>query len=197
MKLYTHVCKLSNVKRFASLKLDCEYSGADHSFRVAILAMLIADEYNVNTDEKLNVEEILRKSLIHDIEESITGDIPTPVKEFEGMRPLLRQVSEKIMKEQIIDESLKNKDLYLNLWKNDKDGKTGEVVAIADKLEALMAASYEVRRGNREMYKPFSNIITWFKSDEGQKLLTKFAVAKELYNSALTETPLPDSLKIE
>lgn len=197
MKMYKQVCKLSNVKRFAALKLDREYSGADHSYRVAMLGMLIVDEYNSQNPKKpINCEEVLRKALLHDLEESITGDIPTPVKQEQGMRDMLRIVSEKIMNEQILDDELPMKKLYLKLWKEDKDNETGEVITIADKLEALLSAAYELKRGNKDLQKAFNNIRTWFNSEEAIVLLNKFPLCKELLATA-DEVPFSvESIKL-
>lgn len=186
MKFYKQVCKLSNVKRFAALKLDREYSGADHSYRVAMLGMMITDEYNSipNNTKKISVEEVLRKALIHDLEESVIGDIPTPVKQYPGLRDLLRKASVDIMNEQILDKDLVNREEYLRLWVEDKDGDTGEVIAIADKIEALLSAAYELKRGNKDLQKAFANIREWFNTEEAKALLEKFPITKILVDVA-------------
>src|SRR4030043_278946 len=43
-------------------------SVADHSFRTAILAMIIADM------EKLDTEKVIRMALLHDLQEIVMGD---------------------------------------------------------------------------------------------------------------------------
>ncbi len=185
MKMYKQACKLSNIKRFAALKLDREYSGADHSYRVAMMGMLIVDEYNAkNPNKKISCEEVLRKALIHDLEESVTGDIPTPVKQFPGLRDILREASVAIMKEQIIDDNLVKSQEYLKLWIEDKEGESGEVIAIADKLEALLSAAYELKRGNKDLQKAFNNVRAWFETDEAKRLLNKFELTKVLLQTA-------------
>jgi putative hydrolase of HD superfamily len=186
MKFYKQVCKLSNVKRFAALKLDREYSGADHSYRVAMLGMMIVDEYNslVADSKKISVEEVLRKALIHDLEESVIGDIPTPVKEYPGLRDLLRKASVDIMNEQILDKDLINREEYLRLWVEDKEGQSGQVITLADKIEALLSAAYELKRGNKDLQKAFNHIRAWFNTDEAKVLLDKFPITKKLVEVA-------------
>lgn len=186
MKFYKQVCKLSNVKRFAALKLDREYSGADHSYRVAMLGMMIADEYNSITEntKKISVEEVLRKALIHDLEESVIGDIPTPVKQYPGLRDLLRKASVDIMNDQILDKDLVNREEYLRLWVEDKDGESGQVIAIADKIEALLSAAYELKRGNKDLQKAFNHIREWFNTDEAKTLLERFPITRKLVEVA-------------
>ena len=50
-------------------------SVAEHSWRVALMAMLVADEF-----PEADIDRVIRMCLVHDIGEAITGDIPTFVK---------------------------------------------------------------------------------------------------------------------
>ena len=50
-------------------------SVAEHSWRVALMAMLMADEF-----PELDIDRVIRMCLVHDIGEAVTGDIPTFVK---------------------------------------------------------------------------------------------------------------------
>lgn len=50
-------------------------SVADHSWRLAIMAMLCADEY-----PNVNINKVIKMCLIHDFGEAITGDIPAFIK---------------------------------------------------------------------------------------------------------------------
>jgi len=46
-------------------------SVAEHSWRTAIMAMLVADEF-----PDVNIEKVIKICLIHDFGEAVTGDIP-------------------------------------------------------------------------------------------------------------------------
>lgn len=50
-------------------------SVAEHSWRVALMAMLMADEF-----PGVDIDRVIRMCLVHDIGEAITGDIPTFLK---------------------------------------------------------------------------------------------------------------------
>ena len=50
-------------------------SVAEHSWRLAVMAMLCADEY-----PKLDINKVIKMCLIHDFGEAITGDIPSFLK---------------------------------------------------------------------------------------------------------------------
>ena len=46
-------------------------SVAEHSWRVALMAMLMEDEF-----PELDIDKVIRMCLIHDLGEAFTGDIP-------------------------------------------------------------------------------------------------------------------------
>ena len=50
-------------------------SVAEHSWRLAVMAMLCADEYPT-----LDINKVIKMCLIHDFGEAITGDIPAFLK---------------------------------------------------------------------------------------------------------------------
>ena len=50
-------------------------SVAEHSWRVALMAMLMEDEF-----PELDIGRVIRMCLVHDIGEAVTGDIPTFLK---------------------------------------------------------------------------------------------------------------------
>lgn len=62
LKCNTRHCYTSNGRK---------ESVADHSWRLAVMAMLCADEY-----PDMDINKVIRMCLIHDFGEALTGDIP-------------------------------------------------------------------------------------------------------------------------
>lgn len=58
-------------------------SVADHSYGVAVAAMLLADEL-IARGASLNVERVLRMALLHDWAEARVGDLPRTASEYFG-----------------------------------------------------------------------------------------------------------------
>lgn len=63
--------KLKEVRRYGAHKKMKGDSGADHSWRVALMAFILADHLNL----KLNKNKLIKIALIHDLPEAICGDI--------------------------------------------------------------------------------------------------------------------------
>ena len=71
-KFFEKVLELKNVPRQGwkeKLKIDNPESVADHSYSTTVLSMILSDMKGLNT------EKIIRMALLHDLAESIIGDI--------------------------------------------------------------------------------------------------------------------------
>ena len=80
------------------LEIDHPESVADHSYTVSTMSMVLSDL------EGLNTEKIIKMALLHDLSESIIGDI-TPntitndekiLKENQAMKQILKNLPDKI-----------------------------------------------------------------------------------------------------
>ena len=110
-------------------------SVADHSFRCAILAMSIGDLLGVDT------EKLIRMLLLHDIQESITGDYDYYAKEEIGM-PRVKLQERKAIKDILSRLPTKSKRKYYAIWQEYEDKTTREAMLAndIDKIEMLMQA---------------------------------------------------------
>jgi hypothetical protein len=81
---YDEAFMASFVDRWHMLRVSRPQSIAEHSFRVAILARKIAPEVFAAAKQELTVElreELLEYALLHDLDETMTGDTPGFVKQ--------------------------------------------------------------------------------------------------------------------
>ncbi|KAB0285244.1 HD domain-containing protein [Vibrio fortis] len=67
--------KLKSTLRTAWTETGRQESTAEHSWRLSLLAMLLADEY-----PELDSLKILKLCIIHDLAEAVNGDIPAPLQ---------------------------------------------------------------------------------------------------------------------
>jgi len=150
------------------------YSVAQHSYYIALYAMLFADLENnrmrgnatlrmVNFADLYDTSEVIKKALLHDLEETITGDILYPVHNSNiNFKKTLDQVRKKCVDKEVFKELPKNvREYYIRLWKNSKDiTKEGILVACMDKFEILMFAVQELDMGNKAFRTLYVNAIS-------------------------------------
>ena len=123
LKCNTRHCYTSNGRR---------ESVAEHSWRIALMAMLLSGEEEFKT---VDMNKVIRMCLIHDLGEAITGDIPAfwkKEKDEENEDQLLEQwVSG-------FPESQKQEFEYLLQEMNEQKTLEAKTYKALDKLEAVI-----------------------------------------------------------
>lgn len=122
-------------------------SVADHTFLMSVIGMILSDSRNFNT------EKILKMILLHDLAESITGDITPEEKPVEEKKHLENMTMKDVISK--LPKNLQNQ--YLQIWKEYQDNQTKEAVFVhqVDKLEmAIQAKIYEKQTALEKIY-PF------------------------------------------
>jgi putative hydrolase of HD superfamily len=113
-------------------------SVADHSWKLAILTITVINEYNLS-DIDLNRAVLIAN--IHDLAESLTGDISTRLITQGVISKTFKEEQEKISMDKMLSSlNNDNKKFILSIWKEYESGKTKEakLVKCLDKLDALI-----------------------------------------------------------
>ncbi len=131
--------ELKLVERYSELKKhNKEFWGdysAGHSWRLALLILLFTDDVK----EDLDIKKMLELAVIHDIAETLTGDIDAWLVD-EG---IIKKVDKHRDEQKALKELLKNLPTKLqekikNIWNEYEEAKTKEArfVKVLDKVEA-------------------------------------------------------------
>ncbi len=124
-------------------------SVAAHSFGVAVVSMLLADEL-VGRDVAVDVEKLLRLALLHDWAEARVGDMPRTATEYFGADA--RRKAERAAFDDIVrDCSEHNMHLYCGLHEDyeKRDSLEARLVKAADVIDLLLQALAFERAGAR------------------------------------------------
>jgi putative hydrolase of HD superfamily len=123
-------------------------SVAAHSFGVGVTAMLLADLLRAK-GVSLDIEKILRISLIHDWAEALVGDMPRTATEFFGAGA--RRRAETAAFEQMVKGTDSSAELYKSLLEDYEQRRSLEakIVKVADVLDLLVEALALERAGAR------------------------------------------------
>ncbi|TYB87848.1 MAG: HD domain-containing protein [Kosmotoga sp.] len=136
--------------RWNRLNRNVKTTVAGHSFYVALIGFLLSYEEESN---QLDEVEIIKRSLLHDIPESLTGDIITPTKQkVTGFEELVERVEEVMVSNKLLNDmpeklisELKNKIL------KPFEGINGKLVRAADLTAAIVECLMEIKSGNNQM----------------------------------------------
>ncbi|MBS7655241.1 HD domain-containing protein [Candidatus Bathyarchaeota archaeon] len=135
IKFLKNIEKLKEVKRSGWMKAGVKNpeSVAEHVYGVTVLSMLISDLKN------LNAEKMLRLAVIHDLEETVLGDLtPEEKKKIVNLNAAENKAIKKVLSSLPFD--LKRK--YYKLWLDYKNGlsKEAKLIKELDKLEMVFQA---------------------------------------------------------
>jgi len=144
------VGKLKKTKRtgwITRIGIKDPESVADHTFRTAVLAMLVADLKGMDT------EKMMRMALLHDVGEAIIGDWDAIKTELEGRLEEKQRKENEALHEILSLLPKEIKDKYAKLWEEIVKRETPEskLLKELDKLEFLIqAAEYEKEGYDKE-----------------------------------------------
>jgi len=126
---------------------------AEHTAYVAIYSMFICDWIRKETERRdINELQVLRRALIHDMDEARTGDFQRP---FKYSNPQLKDMLDAAAEQEIeaLVLSLFDEPTYATrmavMWANAKDSTNeGAIVAFADYLSVVSYLYAEVTNAN-------------------------------------------------
>lgn len=151
---------MASIQRCSNTVHHQHYDVSQHSFYTALFALIFAELENkrkrINnplSEDYYDIGLVLKKAVIHDIEEAETGDILFQVKHNPELKQTLAKLIETVVDKTLFIELEDSIKPYLSdLWKNSKDdSKEGRLIAAMDKFELLIFAYTEVQLGNKAM----------------------------------------------
>ena len=143
LDFFQKVLDLKNVPRQGwkdKLQIDNVESVAEHTYSTAIISMIYSDLHELDT------EKIIKMALLHDLSESITGDL-TPDKiskksKYEKENHAMKQILSNLPND--ISES------YYKIWDEYQkvSSEEAKLVHEIDKLEMVFQAKYYYDKGH-------------------------------------------------
>lgn len=133
----SNVYQLKNVIRYNTRPILKQESVAEHSFYVALFALKICDDYNINENIK---KDAVIKSLLHDMPEIELNDITHNVKEKLRLRPFLKAYEDEYYKTHYSQ--------YYELMSTSHD-LTSIIVVLADAWSVFQYVNNEMSLGNK------------------------------------------------
>lgn len=122
----------------------------EHSWQVTTIAHALA-ELAVLNGKDIDVNEVIKAALYHDVSEIITGDLPTPVKyHSDTIRDAYKAIEKEAEQELLEQLPAKLHNAYRNYLLSEHMAEpVAQLVKAADLISALIKCNYEVRAGNK------------------------------------------------
>lgn len=147
---FAYISRLKLIKRWSLMRNTSKENTQEHSWQVAVIAHSLAVIKNRLYGGELNAERAALLGLFHDVGETITGDLPTPVKYANSeITAVFHALEENAMERlnNMLPETLRADYAPLLLPENSPEL---ELVKIADKICAYTKCAEEVAAGNHE-----------------------------------------------
>ena len=182
---FAMVSRMKYINRWALMRNEHSENLSEHSFEVAVIAHALAVIKNKRFGSDINGERAALMGLFHDAPETLTGDMPTPVKYYsEEVRNAYKTVEENACKSLVamLPEDFRSEFAPL-LIPREEDDEPWKLVKAADKISALIKCLEERKAGNSEFVKAGEGIkesIEKLDMPEAKVFIKEFLPAFEL-----------------
>lgn len=186
---FAMISRMKYIDRWALMRNEHRENLTEHSFEVAVIAHALAEIGRKRFGKQLNGEKAALLGLFHDAAETLTGDMPTPVKYYnEEVRNAYKTVEQKAAESLISMLPVDFREDYAPLLIADEsDGELHILVKAADKISALIKCLEEKKAGSSEFNSAYIGTLESIKAlnvPEAQVFIDEFLPA---YSMTLDE----------
>lgn len=152
---FAYLAKMKFIRRWGLMRNTRPENIQEHSLQVAMIAHGLAIIRNRVFGGRLDPQRTAVLALYHDVGEVITGDLPTPIKNFNPKIKLAYNEVEGVAKRKLFNmlpEELKS-EYEPFFFRLDADEEHARLVKLADKICAYLKCLEELEAGNQEFSK--------------------------------------------
>ena len=150
-EIFAYAERMKYIRRWSLMHALRDETDTEHSFQVAYIAHALALIENHIFEGKINTETVLSAALYHDLSETVTGDMPTPVKYYRPeMREIYGALEENTKERLLMTLPTALREAYAPIIKANEDTEEHRIVKAADRLSAYIKCLEEVKCGNTE-----------------------------------------------
>jgi len=143
--------RLKYIERWALMRSTTPENLAEHSLEVAMIAHVLCVIANVRYGRDLDAGRAALVAMYHDASEIITGDMPTPVKYFNGeIRAAYAEVERAATERLLTTLPDDLRPVFEDAFEGERDEYLLRLVKAADKISALIKCIDEEHAGNEE-----------------------------------------------
>ena len=152
---FAYLARMKFIQRWGLMRNTRPENIQEHSLQVAMIAHGLAIIKNKLFDGQVNPERVVVLALYHDISEVITGDLATPIKNFNPKIKTAYNEIEIVARRKLfrmLPDSLKP-EYEPFFFPTEADREYWALVKAADKICAYLKCIEELKAGNQEFAK--------------------------------------------
>lgn len=157
---FAFLSRMRHIYRWSLMRNVTRENIQEHSLQAAMIAHGLAVIRNKYFSGDVNAEKVALLAVYHDSNETITGDLPTPIKyfnpEIRGAYKDLETVSKEKLLSLLPGEL---RDEYRSILFYDEQSVEGRIVKAADRICAYIKCMEELKAGNGEFQKAQQSIL--------------------------------------
>lgn len=147
---FAYISRLRYIRRWGLMRSTYPENTQEHSWQVAVVAHALALIQNRLFGGTVDEGRVAVLALYHDVSETVTGDLPTPIK---YANKDIERVFHALEDEAVEELAAKLPENLQADWRNillPDESEEAEIVHIADKICAYIKCADELACGNRE-----------------------------------------------
>ncbi|MBQ3824311.1 MAG: 5'-deoxynucleotidase [Clostridia bacterium] len=176
---FAFLSRMKFIRRWGLMRNTRDESLSEHSHEVAVLAHALAMIGNRYFEKRLDADRAAVLAIFHDASETVTGDMPTPVKYFSSEIKTAYESVDAVAKEKLLamlPDELRSD--YADIFYSEDDPYLLRLVKGADTLSAYIKCIEERTAGNTDFKKAEKSILArlkGYKLEEVDWFLAHFA----------------------
>lgn len=147
---FAYISRLRYIRRWGLMRSTHQENTQEHSWQVAVVAHALALIKNRLFGGNVDENRVAVLALYHDVSETVTGDLPTPIKYANSeIEQAFHALEAKAVDELAEKLPMELQGDFRDILLPEKDEEE-ELVHIADKICAYIKCADELSCGNRE-----------------------------------------------
>jgi 5'-deoxynucleotidase YfbR-like HD superfamily hydrolase len=177
--LHGYLPRMSHVYRYSSIPVHRRENIAEHSWWVSFLCMVIGRDLQLQ-GHTIDMEELLERALLHDVDETMSGDIIRSFKHTDAaVKSAIQNASEANVRELFDTKTWgvgMDHDLFVT-WAMAKDHRIeGDILKFADQLAVMFYCAGEVKAGNQNARDVVEELyLNWFQHWHDHAILMQYS----------------------
>ena len=157
---FAFLSRMRHIYRWSLMRNVTRENIQEHSLQAAMIAHGLAVIRNKYFNGDVDAEKVALLAVYHDSNETITGDLPTPIKYFNPEIRGAYKDLESVSKEKLLSLlPVELRDEYRPIFFYDEQSIEGRIVKAADRICAYIKCMEELKAGNGEFQKAQQSIL--------------------------------------